>query len=38
MREWRGEEKRGDRERSGEDAGGTAGSKWVEVISRLPGN
>lgn len=38
MREERGEVKRGDKERSREDAGGAARSKWVEVISRLLGN
>lgn len=38
MREERGEVKRGDKERSREDTGGTARSKWLEVISRLPRN
>ena len=38
MREERGEVKKGDEQRSREDTGGTARSKWVEVISRLPGN
>lgn len=38
MRELRGEVKRGDKERSREDTGGAARSKWAKVISRLPGN